>query len=67
MTNMKKCFILLLSLCCMTLFAEDDINTHLIDLALPSGTLSLGHNLGATNNCDHYCPLKSINNSLKHA
>ena len=36
----------------ISLFAEDDINTHLIDLALPSGTLWLDHNLGATNNCD---------------
>lgn len=33
-------------------FAEDDINNHLVDLALPSGTLWLDHNLGAVNSVD---------------
>lgn len=34
------------------LHAQDDIDNHLIDLGLPSGTLWLDHNLGATNNYD---------------
>ncbi|MCM1505215.1 MAG: hypothetical protein NC127_08460 [Muribaculum sp.] len=36
----------------VTLFAEDETDNHLIDLGLPSGTLWLDHNLGATNSYD---------------
>lgn len=44
-----KFFLIFLLSSIFLLPAEDDINNHLVDLDLPSGTLWLDHNLGATN------------------